>query len=239
MIQTELMRQQDPLFASDKDKLVLSSCSADLDAIGAVHMKHRDSKADFERARSEVEKRLFIEYARRHPSTYPFASLFEAYKPELWYFQVVDCVRRLALSGLLLFIYPGTDKQVLIAVHMCAVFLLLFSWLEPFLLPLHNDFFRSTMWAILLQLFGNPMLRQETFGSGDAADRIGLVMAVVASVLPLVPLLMSSAALTFRHSHAPRQARASVVRHHVDERHEREPNEEALSDESGKPKKQG
>ena len=95
------------------------------------------------------------------------------------------------------------------------------------------------MWAILLQLFGNPMLRQEAFGSGDAADRIGLVMAVVASELPLVPLLMSSVALTFRYSHAPRQARASVVCHHVDERHEREPNEEALSDESGNPKKQG
>ena len=46
---------------------------------------------------------------------HPFASLFEAYMPELWYFQVVDCARRLALSRRLLFIYPGTEKQVLIA----------------------------------------------------------------------------------------------------------------------------
>ena len=74
-----------------------------------------------------INRRLAIEQASKLPSTAPFVSLFAAYRPELWFFECTECVRRLALSSLLAFVFPDTDKQVVIAVLIWIFFLVVYS----------------------------------------------------------------------------------------------------------------
>ena len=43
------------------------------------------------------------------------AFLVKSYKPHLWFFESIECVRRLALSSFLVFISPGSAAQGLFA----------------------------------------------------------------------------------------------------------------------------
>jgi hypothetical protein len=43
------------------------------------------------------------------------AFLWQDYEPELWWFEVFDCVRRLSLTGLLVFVFKGQASQIVVA----------------------------------------------------------------------------------------------------------------------------
>ena len=42
--------------------------------------------------------------------------LWEMYEPNMWWFEVFDCLRRLVMASLLVFIKPGSASQIVVAV---------------------------------------------------------------------------------------------------------------------------
>lgn len=62
----------------------------------------------------------------------PTADLWDAYKPDRFYFEVVECSRRLLLAGIAVFIYPGTAAQVAITLMIAVFYLALFEALSPY-----------------------------------------------------------------------------------------------------------
>ena len=58
--------------------------------------------------------------------------LFDAFKPEYWYFEVVETIRRLALTGLLSTIKPGSFTQLSSGLLIAAGGTILVSKLEPY-----------------------------------------------------------------------------------------------------------
>lgn len=62
----------------------------------------------------------------------PTADLWDAYKPDRFYFEVVECSRRLMLAGIAVFIYPGTAAQVAITLMIAVFYLALFEGLSPY-----------------------------------------------------------------------------------------------------------
>ena len=79
----------------------------------------------------EVDGRFAIERACAEPITSPYSSLFGAYKPDFWYWECIECVRRLSLTGLLVFMYPGSEKQVLLAMLICFFWIMIYSFIQP------------------------------------------------------------------------------------------------------------
>ena len=98
-------------------------------------------------------QRLAIESACLDPVTSTYSSLFGAYKFEFWYWECVECVRRLSLTGLLVFMYPGSEKQVLLAMLICFFWMLIYSNIQPYLESSYSFFMVSIQWVILL-LYG-------------------------------------------------------------------------------------
>ena len=135
-----------------------------------------------------IEDRLKIEYSRVLPNLSPYAFLFEAYRPEYWYWECVECVRRLSLTGLLVFMYPGSEKQVILAIAVCVLFMILYSWTGPFLDPVHNFIIGSAKWGIFLQLLGTLLLKQNQFGG--SYNFIGDLMVAAGVLFPLLPLFV-------------------------------------------------
>ena len=135
----------------------------------------------------EIDDRLKIEYSRVLPDLVPYAFLYEAYKPDLWFWECVECARRLCLTGLLVFMYPGTDKQVVLAMILCMIFMIVYSFVQPFLDPIHNYVIGSAKWGIFLQLYGTLMLKQEILSGSEYS--LGSLMVAVGILFPLLPMV--------------------------------------------------
>ncbi|CAM9544365.1 unnamed protein product, partial [Choristocarpus tenellus] len=58
--------------------------------------------------------------------------LWEAYRPEVYYYEVVECARRLLLTGYLVFIFPNTAGQAAVACVLSMVTVTVFAFLRPF-----------------------------------------------------------------------------------------------------------
>lgn len=58
--------------------------------------------------------------------------LWDPYKPHRFYFEIIEYARRIALTGLSVFIYPGSSAQVAIVLLLSVAFALLSEALSPF-----------------------------------------------------------------------------------------------------------
>lgn len=58
--------------------------------------------------------------------------LWEPYQPRVYYYEVVECFRRVTLSGLVVFILPNTAGQVMTGFLLAVVFFALFTILDPY-----------------------------------------------------------------------------------------------------------
>ena len=53
--------------------------------------------------------------------------LFEAYEPRCYYFETVECLRRLALTGLLVFIASGSTLQIVVAAFVAMLCMIIYN----------------------------------------------------------------------------------------------------------------
>ncbi|CAM9683378.1 unnamed protein product, partial [Choristocarpus tenellus] len=67
-----------------------------------------------------------------NPHLQPFVDLWKQYKPNRFYFELVDLCRRVVLTGIVVFIYPGTAAQIAITFMLALWFLWLTEILNPY-----------------------------------------------------------------------------------------------------------
>ncbi|CAM9808689.1 unnamed protein product, partial [Laminaria digitata] len=70
---------------------------------------------------------------REHPGLTPFMFLWQDYGPDVFYFEVIECGRRLLLTGVLVFIAPNSSTQVASACVFAFGSLLGFELMRPHL----------------------------------------------------------------------------------------------------------
>ena len=88
---------------------------------------------DLESACALMEASMVIAYRAADPEVRHLAFLFEAYEPRCWYWESLECIRRLALTGLLIFFSDGTVMQIIVASLLAMVALILYDAFEPYL----------------------------------------------------------------------------------------------------------
>ncbi len=58
-----------------------------------------------------------------------YGSLYQAYKPEYWYFECVEMLKKMALAGGLVLVRPGSSTQITIGLLITfAFFLMVLDW---------------------------------------------------------------------------------------------------------------
>lgn len=116
----------------------------------------------------EVEKRDHLQ---------PMRDLWAPYKPHRYYYEVVECGRRMALTGLAAFLFPGSAAQVALEVLFAAIFIGLSEAFSPFVDPLDAWLYRSGTWVVFISMFLALLLKL------DASDEDSQIQAVFAQVL--------------------------------------------------------
>ena len=117
--------------------------------------------------------------------------LWAPYKPSRYYYEVIECGRRIALTGLVVFIYPGSTAQVAIEALLAFIFSSLSEIISPFAEPLDAWLYRSGTWVIFLSMYLAMLLNmdatdedshsQEVFAGLLIAAHGGMVLVVVAN----------------------------------------------------------
>ncbi|CAM9096218.1 unnamed protein product, partial [Laminaria digitata] len=62
----------------------------------------------------------------------PLNAVWAAYKPSRYYYEVVECGRRMALTGIAVFVIPNSTAQISIALLFALVFVFISEALSPF-----------------------------------------------------------------------------------------------------------
>jgi len=92
------------------------------------------------------------------PSVSHLSFLFEEYEPRAYLFSVVDCLRKLILSGVIVFLYPGSYTQIGFATLFALVFAKVYSHARPYLEDEDDLIAEISMEALVLFFFLSLML---------------------------------------------------------------------------------
>lgn len=137
-----------------------------------------------------VYRRVFL---TRLMSTY--GALVAAYEPRCWYFEIVEQIRRLALSTLIA--YGGNGNlQVVVAVVVALGFAVVFHVIEPFIHYADDVLATTSQWSlVLVLLFGllhhSSVLEEETVSS----DAIGVFLVPITAAVVLLAIAQSVVAV--------------------------------------------
>ncbi|CAN0353583.1 unnamed protein product [Ectocarpus sp. 6 AP-2014] len=66
------------------------------------------------------------------PQVQPISDLWMPYKPGWFYYELIECLRRMSLTGVVVFIYPNTAAQVAVTLVIAFAFALLSERLAPY-----------------------------------------------------------------------------------------------------------
>lgn len=80
--------------------------------------------------REALEERVKNE--EKDPTLKALSFLYGNYEPKYWWFEVFESLRKLSLTGFLVFVAPGSAAQVLFSLIICFVALLVYRDCKPF-----------------------------------------------------------------------------------------------------------
>ena len=123
------------------------------------------------------------------------SDLWRPYRPSVFYYEVVECGRRVLLTGVVVFIYPNTAAQVAVTLMMAFAFTIVSEVLDPYTCRRetwlnrmgHVIVFASMYLALLLKVnvSGERVSSQTVFEGILVAVHACMVMAVVVETFVL------------------------------------------------------
>ena len=131
--------------------------------------------------------------SRVPPESEAVKDLWAPYKPSRYYYEVIECGRRIALTGLVVFIYPGSTAQVAIGALLAFVFTSLSEITSPFAKPLDAWLYRTGTWVIFLSMYLALLLKMDTTDENSHSQDVfaglliaahgGMVLVVIANTI--------------------------------------------------------
>ncbi|CAN0250034.1 unnamed protein product [Scytosiphon promiscuus] len=121
------------------------------------------------------------------------AGLWEPYRPERFYYEVVECGRRIMLTGVVVFIFPNDAAQLAITMLLAFFFFMVFEMLRPYEAESdmwlsrggHMTVFLSMFYLLLLKVdvSGERSESQAIYGGLLVACHVVMVLAIVVEVV--------------------------------------------------------
>lgn len=159
-----------------------------------------------------------------------FRDLWEPYRPRCFFYEIVEYARRSLLTGLSVFIFPGSSAQIAIVLLLATAFSLLFEMLSPFRRWTDAWLYRAGNCVIFLSMYLALLLKvdvskeenqsQVVFAGLLIAGHVVLVLAVILQSLFWVTESHSMEVRELRRSQAvgPASSRRNTLVCHEDEK---------------------
>lgn len=93
--------------------------------------------------------------------------------------QVVECFRRIALTGFAVFIYPDSSAQIAIVLLLAAIFMVLSEILSPFARPTEMWLYRAGHYVVFASMYLALLLRVDVSSERDQSQDVSFSFWVV------------------------------------------------------------
>ncbi|CAN0000371.1 unnamed protein product, partial [Ectocarpus fasciculatus] len=120
----------------------------------------------------------------------PAADLWEPYKPNTYYYEVVECFRRIALTGFAVFIYPDSSAQVAIVLLLAIVFMVVSEFLSPFARPVEMWLYRTGHYVVFASMYLVLLMRVDVSGERDQSQEVFSGVLVIAHAAMLLVVVV-------------------------------------------------
>lgn len=178
---------------------------------GTILFKNREVLKD--RRRHSVQQSTDLEVT---------GSLWKPYTPGRYYYEVVECARRVMLTGVVVFIYPNTAAQVAVTLVLVFVFVMVSESLAPYASKQDSWISRVGHIVVFLSMFQALVIKvdvsdersdsQELFGGVLLAANICMVAAVIAEATMVVCSFCGRGDAALKESPTPRVRHTTSTR---------------------------
>lgn len=127
----------------------------------------------------------------------PMRDLWSSYKPRRYYFEVLECGRRIALTGLAAFLLPDSAAQVAIEVVLAAIFMAVSDVLSPFADPFDGWLYRTGAWIIFFSMYLALLLKVDA-SDEDSQSQAAFAKVLIAAHVCMVLVVLVQAVLSVR-----------------------------------------
>merc|ERR1711991_931320 len=112
---------------------------------------------------------LLVAVLRRREEVTTLRFLFDAYLPDYWWTEVMECLRKLLLTGFVVFFYEGSALQITASMVVSMVFLVIYTDIKPYLMPSNNTFAMFVHFQVTFTLACTLLLRMMEYASSGSA----------------------------------------------------------------------
>jgi hypothetical protein len=152
-----------------------SIISADAASTG-IH--HRDKEAFQQQASTTASYELGGKDIAR------LAFITEMYEPQHFWFEIFECVRKLLLTGIPVFVLQGSSSQIALCMLVVMLSIAVYSHYKPFLADADDNLATFAQWALLMTLFAGLLGRTHvTTDDGYDDDSFGSILILVNSLV--------------------------------------------------------
>ncbi|CAN0093617.1 unnamed protein product [Ectocarpus sp. 4 AP-2014] len=125
------------------------------------------------------------------------SGLWEPYRPERFYYEVVECVRRVMLTGVVVFIFPNDAAQIAITMLIAFSFLIVFEVLSPY--TSESDIWLSRVGHVIIHLsmFDLLLLKVDVSQERDQSQAAFAGVLVASHVLMILAIVVEAVGICY------------------------------------------
>ncbi|CAN0412863.1 unnamed protein product, partial [Hapterophycus canaliculatus] len=123
----------------------------------------------------------------------PISSLWEPYRPERFYYELVECARRIMLTGVVVFIFPNDAAQVAITMLIAFFFFAVFEVLPPYESESDVWLSRGGHIMVFLSMFDMLLLKVDVSHESDRSQAIFAGVLVAGHMLIVLAIVVEVA----------------------------------------------
>lgn len=127
----------------------------------------------------------------------PITDLWGPYKPDRFYYEVIECARRVLLTGALVFIYPNTAAQIAVALMISTFFIFVSEALAPYASRWDTWCSRTGHAIVYVSMFLALLLKVDLSGERASSQRVFEIALIAAHSCLILIVVVEAVAMIF------------------------------------------
>ncbi|CAM9418417.1 unnamed protein product, partial [Ascophyllum nodosum] len=123
------------------------------------------------------------------------SDLWKPYKPSRFYFEIIECIRRISLTGVVVFIYPNTSPQIAVTLVMAFFFTMLFEAVAPYSTGWDCWISRTGHVVVFVSMFIGLLLKVDVSSERARSQNLLAAVLVVTHVGMVFAIVIQSVAM--------------------------------------------
>ncbi|CBJ48858.1 polymorphic Outer membrane protein G/I family [Ectocarpus siliculosus] len=141
------------------------------------------------------------------------SDLWKPYKPSVFYYEVIECGRRVLLAGVVVFIFPNTAAQIAITLMMAFAFVMVSEGLAPFASKWDAWLNRTGHTVVFVSMYIALLLKVDVSGERAGSQRVYEIVLVAAHACMILAVMTETFVLTWSLKVEQRQEPTTRFRH--------------------------